>query len=146
MSKHICITTFVRHDYERVYYGFDEKLFISLSPPLMPLRLLRFDGCKTGDEVHLMLPFGQKWVSVIVEDKITDDEIFFVDEGIRLPFVLKKWRHRHRIIKNGTGSKIIDDILFEGSSPFIEKMIYPMLKMAFAYRGSVYRRYFGEGK
>jgi hypothetical protein len=53
------------------------------------VRLLRFDGCQQGDEVHLELgfwPLRQSWVSLITSQQTSTEKIVFVDEGQRLPF------------------------------------------------------------
>ena len=52
--------------------GFNEELFRALKPPFVSLKVERFDGCKKGDEVHLMLGtpgFLQKWVSHITSSE-----------------------------------------------------------------------------
>jgi len=91
----ILLKTQVEQDYQTVYERFDRDLFLALKPPLLPLELKRFDGSKTGDEVHIRLGKGflaQDWNAKIVEDKLTEDEAYFVDEGIKLPFFLKNWQ------------------------------------------------------
>ncbi|NBX69268.1 MAG: hypothetical protein EBR01_09950 [Proteobacteria bacterium] len=63
---------------------FNQDLFLKLKPPLMSLKLERFDGCEKGHEVHLKmgLPgFLQNWVSQITDSSQTDDVWEFVDEG-----------------------------------------------------------------
>jgi len=97
----ILLKTQVEQDYQTVYKRFDRDLFLALKPPLLPLELKRFDGSKTGDEVHIRLGKGfltQDWNAKIVEDKLTDDEAYFIDEGIKLPFFLKNWRHKSSTI------------------------------------------------
>ena len=136
------IKTEVQQDYQSVFMGFDRKLFLALNPPLMPLKLLRFDGCKTGDEVHLELAFGLKWVSLVTDFQEREDEIFFIDQGVQLPFFLTHWRHKHRIIKNGTGSILIDDIIYRSSSKIMDYLLYPFLWTQFKYRSPVYRKLF----
>lgn len=136
------IKTTVEQDYQSVFMGFDKRLFLALNPPLMPLKLLRFDGCKTGDEVHLELAFGMKWISLVTDFQEREDEIFFIDEGIQLPFFLTYWRHKHRIIKNGTGTILIDDITYRSSSKIMDYLLFPFLWMQFKYRSPVYRRIF----
>ncbi|MFK7908159.1 MAG: hypothetical protein AB8B69_23715 [Chitinophagales bacterium] len=139
---HFQIKTPVQQSPQNVFVGFDRKLFMALNPPLMPLKLLRFDGCKTGDEVHLELAFGMKWISLVTDFQERDDEIFFIDEGVQLPFFLSYWRHKHRIVKDGTGTILIDDITYRSSSKIMDYLLYPVLWAQFKYRSPVYRKLF----
>ncbi len=86
-----------------VWQGFDRTLFNRLSPPFPPVDVVRFDGCLKGDVVHLRLNFlffRQDWTSLIVDQQTTDDEIYFIDQGTRLPFFLAYWHHRHRLFRS----------------------------------------------
>lgn len=142
---HLKHTTEVNQDYISVKEGFTEELFIKLNPPFPRVKLKRFDGCKKGDIVALELNFilfKQLWKSEIVEDNLTEKEFYFIDEGRKLPFFLKYWRHRHRIIKNGNGSKIVDDVTFHSPFRFIDFLLYPVLGAQFWYRKPVYRKFF----
>ena len=140
---HIKIATQVAQDYDTVYERFDRDLFEALAPPLMPLKLLRFDGSRTGDEVHIAIgPI--RWHALIVDHGRSATENYFVDKGTVLPFFLKTWEHRHRILKDGSGSIIVDDIRY--TTPFGkvgDLLFYPSLYAQFAMRKPVYRRYFG---
>ncbi len=141
----ILLKTQVEQDYQTVYERFDRDLFLALKPPLLPLELKRFDGSKTGDEVHIRLGKGflsQDWNAKIVEDKLTEDEAYFIDEGIKLPFFLKDWRHKHRIIRNDTGATIIDDIEYKTPTLLTDYLMYPVMWLQFAARKPVYRKYF----
>lgn len=140
------ITTEVEQDYETVFERFDDKLFLALKPPFLPLTLNRFDGCEVGNEVHLTLGVGilsQDWNALIIEKKETDNEIYFIDTGSKLPFFLQFWKHRHRIIrhKNG-GTTIIDDITYGAPHFLFNYILYPFLYIQFWMRKSVYRKYF----
>ena len=131
----------------QVIEGFNRALFDALSPPFPRVHVARFDGSKTGDEVHLelnFLLFRQRWVSVIVEDCANDEEVYFVDEGSELPFFLGYWRHRHRILRDGSGSRIVDDITYRGPNALLSVLLYPGMWLQFAYRKPVYRRVFGR--
>jgi len=144
----IRLTTKVEQDYKTVYKGFDKDLFVALKPPLLPLELRRFDGSKTGDEVHIRLGKGwlsQDWNALIVEDKMTDEEAWFIDEGTTLPFFLKSWRHRHLIVKADSGALIVDDITYKTPTWLTDYLLYPLMWLQFAARKPVYRRVFGKG-
>jgi ligand-binding SRPBCC domain-containing protein len=141
----INIETAVEQDYLSVKDGFDESLFSKLSPPFPPVRLIRFDGSKRGDVVSLELNFiffKQKWTSLITEEYTDSSEYYFIDEGTELPFFLKKWKHKHRIIKKGTGSIIRDEITFEGKPGLLGIFLYPAMYLQFLYRKPIYRKIF----
>lgn len=141
----ILLRTFVNHPYERVWAGFDRKLFLQLSPPFPPVRLLRFDGCRQGDVIQLelnFLLFRQRWDSLITEQKSDTEEISFIDEGRQLPFFLRYWRHHHRILRRGSRSEIVDDISFRTPFLFFDYLVYPILYLQFLYRKPIYRRVF----
>lgn len=141
----IHLQTSVEQGYLDVKAGFDASLFQKLSPPFPPVRLLRFDGSQKGDLVTLELNFiffKQKWTSEITADQTSDLEFFFVDEGVELPFFLKKWRHKHRVISTGLGSIIRDEIDFEAPFGLMSVLLYPALWLQFAFRKPIYRRIF----
>ena len=141
----ITIETPVEQDYLSVKAGFDETLFSKLSPPFPPVKLLRFDGSAKGDIVTLELNFiffKQKWTSEITDDQTDEREFYFIDEGIELPFFLKTWRHKHRIIKNDTGSVIRDEITYQGPLGLMTLLLYPALYLQFLYRKPIYKKIF----
>ncbi|MBN7809611.1 hypothetical protein J0A68_01500 [Algoriphagus sp. H41] len=141
----IAIETRVEQGYLDVKAGFDESLFLRLNPPFPPVKLLRFDGCEKGDVVSLeldFLAFRQKWTSVITDSLTTELEFSFVDEGEELPFFLKKWKHRHRVISLGIGSKIRDEIEFHSPFVLLDYLLLPVLWLQFAYRKPVYQKVF----
>jgi ligand-binding SRPBCC domain-containing protein len=141
----IQIKTKVDQDYLSVKNGFNEKLFNQLSPPFPPVKLIRFDGSEKGDIVSLelnFLLFRQIWKSEIIDDKTTDTEFYFIDVGVDLPFFLKKWRHKHRIMKAENGSVIRDEIEYSGPFRLMTLLLYPALYLQFAYRIRIYKRIF----
>ena len=141
----LTIQTRVNRPYDQVWAGFDKTLFDQLSPPFPPVRVVRFDGCLKGDIVDLelnFLLFKQRWVSHITDQKTTDTEIFFVDEGRQLPFFLSQWTHRHRILKDQNNAIIADEITFRTPFWLTDYLFYPLLWVQFAYRKPIYRRVF----
>lgn len=141
------IITPVAMDYQQVAQNFGQSLFEKLNPPFPPVKLLRFDGNIKGDQVHLELNFiffKQVWKSLITENDSTASEIYFVDEGIQLPFFLSYWRHKHRIVKKGQGSAIIDDITFRSPFFLFDFLLYPVLYLQFLYRKPVYKKFFSQ--
>ncbi|MFC5626567.1 SRPBCC family protein [Algoriphagus winogradskyi] len=141
----INLSTQVNQDYLSVKNGFDETLFSKLSPPFPPVKLARFDGSKVGDLVSLELDFllfKQQWTSEISESQTTATEYYFVDIGTQLPFFLKKWRHKHRIIKEGNNSIIRDEIEFSAPFGLATVLLYPAIYLQFLYRKPIYKKIF----
>jgi ligand-binding SRPBCC domain-containing protein len=147
----LTIRTFVEKPPELVWAGFDRTLFEQLSPPFPPVRVLRFDGCMTGDVVALelnFLLFRQRWTSDIIDQRTQGgssqpDEIYFIDRGVELPFFLRAWHHKHRLIGQGSGTVIADEITFQTPARLLDYLFYPLLWVQFAYRKPIYRRVFG---
>jgi ligand-binding SRPBCC domain-containing protein len=109
------------------------------------VKLLRFDGSTKGDLVTLELNFiffKQKWTSEIVADLTDENEFYFIDKGIQLPFFLKKWTHKHRILKDGERSIIRDEIDYEAPFGLLTWLLYPALFLQFTYRKPIYKKIF----
>jgi ligand-binding SRPBCC domain-containing protein len=132
--------------YLQIRDKFDRQLFEALSPPGVSVLLRRFDGCKKGDEYHLGLNFlgkSQEWQGVITDEKTTDTEWAFVDEGKVLPWPLVEWKHTHIVEKvSDNSSLIVDDIDFECATPWLIPVVAPGLWLMFAIRPYKYHQYF----
>jgi ligand-binding SRPBCC domain-containing protein len=131
----------VPEHYQTIAAGFNKKLFLALAPPFPPIKLLKFDGCQTNDIVHLQLLGGIDWASKITEHGATSQEIWFVDQGTTLPFFLRSWVHRHRIINQQNNTLIIEDINYKTPFLWLDYLLYPLLWLQFAYRIPIYKRY-----
>ncbi len=145
---HLQISTPINNNYLNIKAGFNETLFMSLNPPFPPVKLKEFGGCTVGDIVHLELNFilfKQDWISEITFDN-TDTEIFeFIDEGKKLPFFLKHWKHHHKVLKiDDSLSNIIDDITFKSPFWLMDYLLYPVLWLQFAYRKPIYKQIFNK--
>lgn len=141
----INLSTKVNQDYLSVKNGFDQTLFNKLSPPFPPVKLERFDGSEVGDMVSLelnFLLFKQHWTSEITESETTAEEYFFVDIGVVLPFFLKKWRHKHRILNLGGQAIIKDEVEFSGPFGLATLLLYPAIYLQFLYRKPIYKKVF----
>jgi ligand-binding SRPBCC domain-containing protein len=142
----IILKTKVEKDVNTVFDAFDLELFKKLKPPGIGLKVLRFDGCKTGDKVELELHFGlfkQKWKSVITDSGADEHGFYFIDEayGKDLPFFLSHWKHRHIIAKDGEETVITDHINFK--SPWgLSFLFYPAVWLQMAMRKPVYQKTF----
>ena len=131
----------------QVMAGFTRALFVALAPPFPKLRVLRFDGCRTGDKVEIELDTLIKrlpWTSLITDDGVGPDGThFFVDEGQTLPPPLRYWRHQHRIEPGPAGgSVIVDDLEYRTASRWLDALLYPAMWAQFAWRQPIYRRWF----
>lgn len=145
----ITIRTPVDQPIDQVWAGFNRALFDRLSPPFPPVRVLRFDGCLTGDVVSLelnFLLFKQTWTSDIVDQQTTPDEIYFVDQGVKLPFFLRAWHHKHRLIRQGSGTVIADEITYQTPNRLFDYLMYPLMWAQFVYRKPIYRQTFSRLK
>ncbi|MEM7297278.1 MAG: hypothetical protein AAF391_03315 [Bacteroidota bacterium] len=143
----IKISTKVGASLKKVQEGFTRELFLSLNPPFPPVKLLEFGGCKTGDKVVLELNFiffKQHWISDITVDQKTESQWYFVDEGRKLPFFLKTWKHTHIVKDFDGGAKIIDDITFSTGTILTDLILYPLLALQFIYRKPTYKKVFRE--
>lgn len=141
----IYIATEVNQSIQQVWKGFDLSLFKALAPPFPPVEVKVFDGCMKGNIVSLELNFivaKQRWTSVITDQKNTEDEIYFVDFGTALPFFLKFWEHRHRIVRKGESAIIIDDITFKSPFLLLDYLLFPFLYLQFLYRKPIYKKLF----
>jgi ligand-binding SRPBCC domain-containing protein len=125
---------------ETVYKRFDADLFTYLLPP--GAQLIAFGGSKKGDVVHLTLPLAGEWISEITEDGATADQHYFIDEGRKLPFPLKEWRHKHILHRDGAGTTIEDNMTYSAGNRLIDVLIYPFLFIAFLPRRWQYKRFF----
>ncbi|GAB2858627.1 SRPBCC family protein [Hymenobacter ruber] len=144
---HVTLRTAVSQSPAAVMAGFTRELFVALAPPFPRLRLLRFDGCRTGDRVEIELDTLVKrlpWTSLIVGDGVQPDGThFFVDEGQILPPPLRFWRHRHLIQPGPNGGSVIVDALeYRTASRLLDAVIYPAMWAQFAWRRPIYRRWF----
>jgi ligand-binding SRPBCC domain-containing protein len=130
---------------EQVIKLFDVTLFKALKPPLISLKVDRFDGCETGHEVHLTLgPFANRWVSHITSHEKSDKYFQFVDEGYVLPKPLSYWHHTHRIELRDNVVWIIDAIKFSTKPFFLEWIMKKVLYWQFNLRPAIYQKYFRE--
>lgn len=136
----INLKSVVKGDLASVSQRFDADLFRYLLPP--GASLIEFGGSKKGDRVHLKLPIAGEWISEIIEDGGSEDQLYFVDEGVTLPFPLKKWLHRHVLHKDGQQVIIEDNMNFSTGFKLLDILFYPMLYFAFLPRTWQYGKYF----
>lgn len=139
------LRTRVPGNYRDIMDRFDRKLFEALAPPVGKLEIVEFTGSKRGDRVHIrfLSPVKAEWISAITDHGQDEATAWFVDEGVKLPFPLKYWRHRHVVEKLGEEeSVIVDDISFRAENPLFTLLMYPLLFFGFYPRKRIYRKYF----
>ncbi len=134
---------------DEVFARFDEELFLALAPKFPPSKLLRFDGCKTGDlvEIEMQLPVigKQYWTSKITNHSSESNvKHFFRDEGVKLPFFLETWQHDHIIEQQGKDVLIVDDIHYKAKFPIPDFLVYPQLYKTFSIRKKIYKGFFNR--
>ena len=131
---------------EKVKEGFNQELFVYLSPPGIPFKLERFDGCSEGNEVHIQLglkPLTQNWISLITSEVHNSQGWSFIDEGKVLPWPLSYWKHHHRVDKiSESESLIVDDITFRCRPGFLTPLMKPFLWGVFCLRPKRYKTFF----
>ncbi len=140
----IRIVSSVNKNYKEVFAGFSGELFEYLAPKGQ-LKLLRFDGCEKGDviEIEFIKPLKARWVSEITATYRTEDELYFIDEGKKLPYGLKEWKHKHLVRKTGKDTcEIIDEINYKGTNWLISIFHFIPLYLSFYQRKAKYRSYF----
>lgn len=143
----LLLKTKVNGHYQSVMARFDRQLFEALAPPVGQIEIVEFTGSQTGDRVHLrfLSPVKTDWISDIVAHGDDGQEAYFVDEGVKLPFPLAEWRHRHVVRRlSEDESCIIDDITYKGVNAFFTLLLYPALFLGFFPRKRIYRKYFGS--
>lgn len=136
----ITLKSKVTGELNAVYNRFDDNLFRYLLPP--GAQLIEFGGSKKGDIVHLNLPLAGEWISEITENGMSDDMCYFIDEGRKLPFPLKKWKHKHILHNAGASTIIEDNMNFSTGNIITDILFYPVLLLAFLPRLWQYKSYF----
>jgi len=143
----IVLRTPVKGNYLNVIKAFDKKLFEALKPSVGELEIVKFTGSQKGDIVHIQFlkPIKAEWISEIVEDEITEDKAWFIDEGKLLPWPLASWRHQHIVEKiDENNSMVVDHMTFLGGNFFMTLLLYPAIFFGFYPRKRIYKKFFKE--
>jgi ligand-binding SRPBCC domain-containing protein len=134
------VSTAVALPPRRAIEKFDATLFNALSPPFPKARLLKFDPETVEIELDFFIA-KTRWESKVYPSVVNDAEAYFVDEGVRLPPPLKRWRHVHRLVaRPDGGSDLRDEIEFSTSHPVVDLLALPFLWAMMVYRKPIYRR------
>jgi len=141
----IKLKTKVEGNYKEIMKRFDRQLFEALKPKNAKMEIVEFTGSKKGDLVHFkfLSPIKTEWISEIVKHGENEKESYFIDLGVKLPFPLSYWQHKHIVQKiTENTSYIIDDMTFKGSNVLVTLFLYPALYIAFFPRKRIYKSYF----
>ncbi len=141
--------TKVSAPFNRVRTLIGKELFQALISPWQSIEIVRFDGTRVGDEVHLNINMGLifPWISKIVDSSVRDDEWSFIDVGVKTFPLIKSWHHIHLFRAIDTTTTLIrDEINFECQNPFLEYPMYVMLFPQFAFRRYGYKKFFNVSK
>lgn len=139
------IQTKIDSSISQVWSQFNEELLKKISPPFPSVQIIRFDGCSKGDLVILeinLLILKVIWSSQITSFNQDSTQFSFVDEGIQVPFGIKKWKHEHSIIKIDEMHCYIQDLVtFKTSFVFLDLILFPFLWGMIFYRKPFYKKY-----
>ena len=125
-----------------IYQHFNQDLFMDLNPPFIDIELHQFDGTKKGDLLSLttnVLGYYQSWKNEIIDEHISEEEIYFIDQATEMPFPITSWKHTHKMRKvDEQYTYIVDDIYYECTNEFFEICMYPVIWMTMLYRKPIY--------
>ncbi|MCX2744748.1 hypothetical protein OO013_12770 [Mangrovivirga sp. M17] len=108
------------------------------------MSVLRFDGIKKGGITHLKLNFlifKQEWISYNTHSASSTKGFYFIDKGKKLPFPLKRWKHRH-IVFGKNSSCIIDRVMYSTGIKLIDLALFPAMWLMFYARKPSYKSYY----
>lgn len=137
------ISTQVNGHFKPIFQTFNKELFNRLNPNKKIIKLRKFQGTKPGNRFIIEFPLRQKWEGLITETQEQDSFCYFTDEGIRLPFGLSEWRHRHWVIKKSdTDTIITEDIRYKTKNIILDVLLYPFIYLTIYLRKAQYRKIF----
>lgn len=93
-----------------------------------------------GKNIKLKLNFILFRLKWLLKIKEVEEKVFFIDEGLHVPFPFKKWQHIHSFSQKGNQTVMTDEIEFEAYLPAF--IIRILLFGMFRDRGKVIQRYF----
>lgn len=141
----IILKSKVKKDFRLVADGYNETLFRYLLPPFGLASLVRYDGQKPGDIVHIRfrIPLFNDFKVVIRDVWTSPKEYRFVDRGLMMPFGMKFWQHTHRVVSLKERSTALIDLI-EYQTPWwlTDLLLFPLLFLFFLPRTWQYRRYY----
>ncbi|HCY46602.1 MAG TPA: hypothetical protein DHU89_07940 [Flavobacteriales bacterium] len=73
---------------------------------------------------------------------MSENKCYFIDEGRKLPFPLKKWKHKHISHRAEQSTIIEDNMPFYTGNMITDLLFYPVLLVEFLPRVWQYKSYF----
>lgn len=137
------LQTTINATIDQVWKQFDKELLEKLSPPFPFIKISTFDGCEVNDKVVIDMNFvflKTSWSSLIIENQISDTEKFFTDKGIKMPFGLTHWKHKHGLKKVDDRTIIIDSIEFHTKYIILDYLLFPLFYGMIVYRKPLYKK------
>jgi len=132
---------------ETVWAAMDEQMLRSLSPWFLHLKVLKYEGNKPGNKFSFetgIWPITAVWSGLVTSAGQTPGTFWFEDRGEKLPFPLKRWKHRHIVRKTTAGSVVIDAIECSTNMTFLDLIVKPLLTCLFSVRKQKYSRYLSK--
>ncbi|MFM6948886.1 MAG: SRPBCC family protein [Aquirufa sp.] len=138
------LQTKINSTIDLVWKQFDKDLLEKLSPPFPLIRISTFDGCNVNDNVVIEMNFllyKTSWSSLIIENQTSESEKYFIDQGIKMPFGLKYWKHKHGLkMINDHQTAIIDSIEFQTNYRILDYILFPLFYGMILYRIPLYKK------
>jgi ligand-binding SRPBCC domain-containing protein len=138
------LQTTINATIDEVWKQFDKELLEKLSPPCPLIRISTFDGCEVNDKVVIDMNFlitKTSWSSLIIENQNSETEKYFIDQGIKMPFGLTHWKHKHGLKKSDDCTTIIiDTIEFNTNYLILDYILFPLFYGMILYRKPLYKK------
>jgi ligand-binding SRPBCC domain-containing protein len=81
------------------------------------------------------------WSSIITDFQESESENFFIDEGVKMPFGLTYWQHKHSVKKlTDASSAVVDTIQFKSKFFLLDYLLYPLFYGMILYRIPIYQK------
>ena len=138
----------INSDFNSVKNSFSELTFLQYLIKLQPVKLVRWDGIKTGDIAHMKIWF-LGWKDFIVKHQFHKQNniiLSFTDSNLFLPLGLTFWNHYHEVNNNNNIVTIIDDIEFKHKFKIVEYILYLPMILPILMRKILYKTYFKKYK
>tara|TARA_Y100000994_G_C15588943_1_gene399761 strand:+ start:190 stop:630 length:441 start_codon:yes stop_codon:yes gene_type:complete len=129
---------------DKVINAFHNIKFVKFLMLLQPIRIINWDGIENKQKAAFYLWFFG-WRKFEVEHsnyKKSNNQLSFIDQGLKLPLGIKTWHHEHIVKTHNKGTLIIDKLKFSHSQQLTGFLIYPLLVFPIFIRHILYKIYF----
>ena len=127
-----------------VIRSFHDGNFVHFLTALQPVKILNWDGIESGKEASFSFWFfGWRIMKVVHEGyEAQDTYLHFIDKGLKLPFGLNDWNHRHIVKVEGDNVIISDRVQMHSKSRAKLYFIYPIMIFPILIRKITYKIWF----